>query len=153
LFDARRYDEAIAQLKRAIELKPDSQSAFSWIVRAYEMKGDQAGAFDWFIKWRELKHTDLVEEYREAHTAGGWLAVKRKLLDNVKHGKDYPDMGAYEIAWNLLVIGETNEAFSYLNKAVEKREWEVTMLNIDPYLDPIRSDPRFTELLKRANIR
>src|SRR5262245_19611723 len=90
LFYARRYDEAIVQLKRAIELKPDSHSAFSWIVRAHEMKGDQAGAFEWFIRWRELKHTDLVEEYREAYAAGGWLAVKRKFLDNVKHGKDYP---------------------------------------------------------------
>jgi hypothetical protein len=119
----------------------------------HEMKGDQAGAFDWFIRWRELKHTDLVEEYRQAYADGGWLAVKRKFLDFVKHGKDYPDMDAYEIAGNLILLGEINEAFSYLNKAVDKREWEVTMLNIDPFLDPIRSDPRFTELLKRANFR
>jgi tetratricopeptide (TPR) repeat protein len=153
LFYARRYDEAIAQLKRAIELKPDSHSAFSWIVRAHEMKGDQAGAFDWFIRWRELKHTELVEEYRQAYAAGGWLAVKRKLLDFVKVGKDYPDMDAYEIAGNLILLGETNEAFAYFNKAVDKREWEVTMLNIDPFLDTVRDDPRFTELLKRANFR
>jgi len=153
LFYARRYDEAIMQLKRAIELKPDSHSAFSWIVRAHEMKGDQAGAFDWFIRWRELKHTDLVEEYRQAYAAGGWLAVKRKFLDNVKHRKDYPGMDAYEIAWNLLMLGETTEAFSYLNKAVDKREWEVVMLNIDPYLDGLRDDPRFMELVKKANFR
>jgi serine/threonine protein kinase len=153
LFSARRYDEAIVQLKRAIELKPDSHSAFSWIVRAHEMKGDQAGAFDWFIRWRELKHTDLVEEYRQAYAAGGWLAVKRKFLDFVKHGKDYPEMGAYEIAGNLILLGETTQAFVYLNKAVEKREWEVTMLNMDPLLDGVRGDPRFTELLKRAKFK
>jgi len=153
LFYARRYDDAIVQLKRAIELKPDSHSAFSWIVRAHEMKGDQAGAWDWFIKWRELKHTDLVEEYRQAYADGDWLAVKRKFLDFVKHGKDYPDMDAYEIAGNLILLGETTEAFSYLNKAVDKREWEVTMLNIDPFLDSVRGDPRFAELLKKANFR
>jgi Tfp pilus assembly protein PilF len=153
LFYARRYDAAIVQLKRAIELQPDSHSAFSWIVRAHEMKGDQAGAFDWFIRWRELKHTDLVEEYRQAYAAGGWLAVKRKLLDFVKHGKDYPEMDAYEIAGNLILLGETTGAFVYLNKAVEKREWEVTMLNMDPFLDGVRGDPRFTELLQRANFR
>ncbi len=153
LFYARRYDEAIVQLKRAIELKPDSHSAFSWIVRAHEMKGDQAGAWDWFIKWRELKHPDLVEEYRQAYADGGWLAVKRKFLDFVKHGKDYPDMDAYEIAGNLILLGETTEAFSYLNKAVDKREWEVTMLNIDPFLDSVRGDARFAELVKKANFK
>jgi serine/threonine protein kinase len=153
LYYARRYDEAIAQLKRAIELRPDSQSAFSWIERVYQMKGDQAGAFEWFIRERELRVPDLAQEYRQAYATDGWLAVKRKLLDNVKHGKDYPGMSAYEIAWDLLVLGETNEAFSYLNKAVDKHEWLVMTLNIDPYLDPIRSDPRFTELVKRANFR
>ncbi len=153
LFYARRYDEAIVQLKRAIELKADSQSGYSWIVRAHEMKGDQAGAFDWFIRWRELKHPDLVQPYRQAYVAGGWLAVKRKLLDFVQHGEDYPDMDAYEIAGNLIMLGETTEAFSYLNKAVDKREWEVSQLNVDPFLDSVRSDPRFAELVKRVDFR
>ena len=62
-------------------------------------------------------------------------------------------MDAYEIAGNLILLGETTEAFVYLNKAVEKREWEVTMLNMDPFLDGVRGDPRFTELLQRANFR
>ncbi len=153
LYSARRYDEAIVQLKRAIEIRPDSHAGFSWIVRAHEMKGDQAGARDWFIRWRESNHPDLVEEYRKAYAAGGWLAVKRKFLDFVKDGKDYPDMHAYEIAGNLILLGETTEAFSYLNRAVEKHEWEIGMLNIDPFLDSVRNDPRFAELLKKADFR
>jgi serine/threonine protein kinase len=153
LYYGRRYDEAIVQLKRAIELKRDFHSAWSWIVRAHEMKGDQAGAFDWFIGWREFKKFEKTEEYRQAYEADGWMGVKRKFLDFVKSGKDYPGMHKYEIAGNLAQLGETSEAFSYLNKAIDEREWEVAMLNIDPYLDGLRGDPRFKELVKRANFR
>ena len=153
LYYARRYDEAILQLKRAIELKRDFHSAWSWIVRAYEMKGDQAGAFSWFINWRDFKKFEGTEEYRRIYETNGWMGVKRKFLDFVKSGKDYPDMSNYEIAGNLIQLGETDAAFQYLNKSIDKREWEVTMLNIDPYLDGVRGDPRFTELVKRANFR
>ena len=153
LYCGRRYDEAILQLKRAIELKRDFHSAWSWIVRAHEMKGDQAGAFNWFIEWREFKKFEGTEEYRQAYEAGGWMEVKRKFLAFVKSGKDYPGMSNYEFAENLGQLGETDEAFSLLNKAIDKHEWEVTMLNIDPYLDVLRGDPRFKELVKRANFR
>lgn len=153
LYYARRYDEAIVQLKRAIELKRDFHSAWSWIVRAHEMKGDQAGAFNWFIEWREFKKFEGTGEYRQAYEADGWMGVKRKFLDFVKSGKDYPGMSNYEIAGNLAQLGETDEAFSYLDKSIDKREWEVTMLNIDPYLDGLRGDRRFNELVKRANFR
>jgi hypothetical protein len=81
------------------------------------------------------------------------MGVKRKFLDFVKSGKDYPGMSNYEFAENLGQLGETDEAFSYLNKAIDKHEWEVTMLNIDPFLDGLRGDPRFKELVKRANFK
>lgn len=153
LFYGRRYDEAVIQLQRAIELKRDFPSAWSWIVRACEMRGDTAGAYDWFIKWHEFKNNENTESYRQAYETGGWTSVKRKLVELVKLGKDYPEMSHYEIAWNLLLLGETAEAFSHLNKSVDKHEWEVTMLNIDPFLDGVRDDPRFTALLKKANFR
>jgi serine/threonine protein kinase len=153
LYYGRRYDEAIVQLKRAIELKRDFHSAWSWIVRAHEMKGDQAGAFNWFIEWREFKKFEGTEEYRQAYEADGWMGVKRKFLDFVRLGKDYPGMDKYEIAGNLAQLGETDEAFLYLNKSMDKREWEIVTLNIDPYLDGLRGDPRFRELVKRANFK
>ena len=153
LYFARRYDEAIVQLKRAIELKRDFHSAWSWIVRAHEMKGDQAGACEWFIGWRDFKKIEQAEEYRRIYEADGWLGVKRKFLEFVSAGKDYPGMSNYEIAGNLVQLGETDEAFIYLNKAIDKREWEIPYLKIDPYLDNVRGDSRYKELVKRANFR
>lgn len=152
LFYSRRYDDAIVQLKRAIELRQDFQSAWSWITRAYEMKGDTAAAFDWFIRWHEFKKHEKTEDYRTAYETEGWTGVRRKIVEFIKLNKGNPGMHDYELAGHLALLGETDEAFSYLNKAIDKREWEVAMLNIDPFFDGLRGDPRFTELVKRAGL-
>ena len=153
LYLSRRYDEAIIEFKRTTELRANSRSPDSWIIRAHEMKGDQAGAYYWFIRWYEALMSNYTDEYRKAYETGGWPRLRRKLVEVVKLKKDYFGMYDYELAGHLILLGETTEAFSYLTQAVEKREWGVVMLNIDPVLDGVRGDPRFAELVKRANFR
>lgn len=50
-------------------------------------------------------------------------------------------------------LGEKDQAFEYLNKAIEKREWWIVMLNVDPPLDPLRDDPRFAEIVRRVGLK
>jgi hypothetical protein len=50
------------------------------------------------------------------------------------------------------LLGEKDQAFEYLNKAVEEHEWAVIMLNVEPTLDSLRSDPRFAELVRRVGL-
>jgi hypothetical protein len=51
------------------------------------------------------------------------------------------------------LVGEKERVFEYLNKAVEKRQWQVAMLNVDPQLDPLRDDPRVPELVRRVGLK
>ena len=51
------------------------------------------------------------------------------------------------------MLGEKDQAFEYLNKAVERREWRIIMLNVDPPLDPLRDDPRFAEIVRRVGLK
>jgi eukaryotic-like serine/threonine-protein kinase len=150
LYYSRRYDEAIVQLKRTIELKVELESAWSWLRRAYEMKGDDAGAFDSFIKSR--KNPERIEAFRKAYETAGYQAVERKFLEFSKLDEQ-PGSNFYEMAIVSLRVGEREQAFAYLNKAVETRQWEVASLNIDPQLDNLRADPRFTELVKRVGLK
>ena len=49
-------------------------------------------------------------------------------------------------------LGEKDPAFSFLNKAVQDRAGLLVYINVDPFFDPLRSDPRFAEILRRVHI-
>jgi hypothetical protein len=50
-------------------------------------------------------------------------------------------------------LGDKDQAFSWLEKAVEDRSEWLCQFRVDPALDPLRSDPRFDALLRRVNVR
>ena len=68
---ARRYDEAIVQLERVLELDENFNTAYGWLSLAYEMKGDYAGAFEWFIKDQKRSNPEYVEPLQKAYETGG----------------------------------------------------------------------------------
>jgi len=47
-------------------------------------------------------------------------------------------------------LGEKNQAFAMLNEAFETKDQHVAWMKVDPFMDPLRDDPRFQDLLKRA---
>ncbi len=49
-------------------------------------------------------------------------------------------------------LGEKDKAFAELNKSYENREYFMILLKVDPRLDPLRSDPRFQDLLRRVGL-
>jgi hypothetical protein len=49
-------------------------------------------------------------------------------------------------------LGEKDKAFAALNKSYENREVLIAGLKVDPRLDPLRSDPRFAELMRKVGI-
>ena len=150
LYYARRYDEAIAQLERVIELDEGFRSAWGWLWVAYELKGDYAAAYRTFINWQKLSDPDQVEIYLKAYETEGWQAVRRKFVEVEKLDEHKPNANFMSIARQYALLGEKEEAFEYLNKMVEKRHWRMVMLNIDPCYDSLRDDPRYGQILKRA---
>lgn len=145
LYYWRRYDEAIVQLTRGIDLKPDTGSL--WLSRSYEMKGDYGAAFEAFVKTQ--KDPQRLEAYRTAFETAGWLGVQRKFLEFSKLDEQKGERANnYQIAIAFARLGEKQQAFAYLNKLVEERSWQIPFFNVDPQLDPLRGDPRFNELLR-----
>ena len=142
----RRYDEAIVQLTRGLELKGGELGAI-WLSRAYEMKGDYPSAFEAFMKTQ--KDSQRLEAYRTAYRTTGWQGVQRKFLEfSLLDEQKGERANNYQIAIAFVRLGEKEQAFACLNKLVEERSWQVPLFNVDPQLDPLRGDPRFTELLR-----
>jgi DNA-binding winged helix-turn-helix (wHTH) protein/tetratricopeptide (TPR) repeat protein len=154
LYYTRRYDEAISQLKRVIELDENFVTAYGWLWRACELKGDTGAAYDSFIKRERKVNSEKAEIFQKAYETGGWQAVKRKHLEINKPDAIKPRANVYfEMAGNAAFLGEKDHAFEFLGKAVEQRDWQIIMLNVEPMFDPLRDDPRFDELVRRAGLK
>jgi len=147
LYYARRYDEAITQYKQAIDLDEHFIQPHGWLVRAYEIKGDYAAAYQSFIKREERSpRKDRLESYKKAYETAGWMGVRRSLSES-------SEVNIFDLARLHALQGEKDAAFEYLNKAVEKREWHIITLIVEPAFDNLRDDPRFDELVRRVGLK
>ena len=59
---------------------------------------------------------------------------------------------AYDIAVLCAGLGEKDEVFRWLNAAYEERDYQIESLRTDFRLDPVRSDPRFAELVRKVGL-
>jgi len=153
LYLARRYDEAITQLKHVIEVNNDAWAAYGWLWTTYEMKGDNAGAYEWFIKLLKRTNPERIELFQKAYETAGWQGVRLKNLELLKQDEKKPAGNYYRLARQCVLIGDKEQAFEYLNKAVEKRHGQMGMLNVEPAFDNLRDDPRFDELVRRVGLK
>jgi tetratricopeptide (TPR) repeat protein len=145
LYLARRYDEAISQSARSLELNRDLGGI--WLSRAYEMKGDYSAAFEAFLKTQ--KDSQRIEAFRTAYNMGGWQEAQRKFIEFSKLDEQQGKViNRYKMAITFAQLGEKEQALVYLNKLVAERSWQIPMLLVDPQVDPLRGDPRFEKLLK-----
>jgi hypothetical protein len=120
---------------------------YAGLSRVYEIKGDYASAYQFFLKREERSpRKDRLEIYQKAYETAGWLGVRRELAESL-------EFNFFDLARLYALRGEKDAAFEYLNKSVEKREWMIVTLNVEPALDNLRDDPRFDELLGRVGLK
>ncbi|HEY2919514.1 MAG TPA: tetratricopeptide repeat protein [Candidatus Binatia bacterium] len=146
---SRRYDEAIAHLKKTLELDENFGPTHSLLSMTYQLKGDYAASVEELAKALEI-HGDYKSAAlaRESLAKGGWEGFLRYITgDSRPAGAPFP---FYAVATFHAALGEKEKAFAALNKSYENREFLLTLLKVDPRLDPLRGDPRFQELLRKV---
>jgi DNA-binding winged helix-turn-helix (wHTH) protein/tetratricopeptide (TPR) repeat protein len=151
LYYARRYDESVVQFERLTDLEPNAFS--NWMQFAYQMKGDEAKAYEIFMKIQKRRKSDYLEIYQKTYETTGWQGVRRKMIEFAKLDENELGGGAFNVAKECAWLGEKDQAFEFLNKAVEKRRWLMYTLNVEPAFDSLRDDARFDELLKRVGLK
>jgi len=153
LYLARRYDEAILQFKRVIEVDENFVTTYGWLWLACEMKGDDARAYEWFMRFQKQRNSEHIELFQNIYKTSGWRAVRQKQLEIEKLNEQKPSANLYAMARQCAKLGEKEQAFEYLNKATEKRQGQMVMLNVEPSFDILRDDPRFDELVRRVGLK
>jgi serine/threonine protein kinase/tetratricopeptide (TPR) repeat protein len=148
LYYARRYDQAIDELRGTLELDPKAGAAHLYLGLAYEAKGMSREAIAELTEAQALLH--WTRSLSIAHVlAGHGHRVEAEAI--VKDSDDGEGNWVF-IAEVYAALGNADAAFDYLEKAYRSRNFFLAFLDVDPNLDPIRSDPRFAALRKRIGL-
>ena len=154
LFYSGRYDEGIAHLKKTLDLHPDFPNAHTYLGAIYEVKGMYEEAIAEYEK-KLASFTDDPEALAylaHAFAMSGRTTEALDLRDRLERlssqGLIYSS--SYYLAIISMGLNDFDEAFSRLWQAYSDREESLALLRVEPRLDPVRSDPRFHELLSRV---
>jgi tetratricopeptide (TPR) repeat protein len=162
LFYARRYDEAIAQFWKTLEVEPGSPPVYFWLVRSYEMAGMHDRAIEVLFERLALPGAksdggalaaDEVDSLREIYRVEGWEAFWRRRLEMIKDAAANQYVEPYRLTEIYMRLGDYDAAFASLETAFRQRSSWIATIDIDPLLDPLRDDPRLTDLARRAGLR
>ena len=96
-------------------------------------------------------HPYALGHMGNAYARAGRLIDAQDAIRKLKVRARKDGVGTYEVALVYAGLGEGDEAFAWLERAYQVRDKGLTFLKIDPCLDPLRSDPRFKNLLSRMN--
>ncbi len=153
LYFARRYDDAITQLQRVIEMDSSRPVAYSLLWRSYHQKGDYSRAYESFMKLQQLIRTndEVLKNYETSYAKSGWQGVLLRYIEIVK-ANDAKGSYAYFISVLSALSGQREQSLRYLNDAVKNRSLDISSIEGDPGLDLLRDDPRFAELVRRVEI-
>jgi serine/threonine-protein kinase len=137
LYRMRRYDTAIAHLRQTTYLYPRFAPAHDWLGRTYLFKG---------------MHAEAIAEMESAAGLTGRREQALRLRAELEErsGRQYVSPSA--LARMYTGLGEKDQAFVWLNKAVEAHDPNFTFSVFDPLWDPLRSDPRFTRAVRRMRL-
>jgi tetratricopeptide (TPR) repeat protein len=155
---ARDYDAAIAQAKRALELDPTWGFAYGALGAAYESRGDYDAALDTYLAATEKRvPDDLQNEQNEVDL------IRRKLRSEGAKGywkatletsRRRPENERIHLltAICLAQLGDHQAAIDELEKAVATDESGYGTMKVEPLLDPLKSEPRYQALLARIGL-
>ncbi len=151
---SRRYDQAIEQFRHTLAMDPTFEPARFNLSRSYAATQMYPEAIAELRAGIESagENPRLVAGLAFACAASGKRAEAQKILNELlersKRGYVHPNL----IAVVYIGLGDKDLAFQWLDKAVEERGESVSWLKTDPLYDPLRSDRRFGDLLRRLNL-
>jgi tetratricopeptide (TPR) repeat protein len=153
LHKAGRVDEAIEQFRKTIEMDQSYAQAHVWLGQVYDTKQMYEAAISEFkeaiVLYRGAPSATAALGYGYA-VAGRKDEARRCLRELQELGKERY-VSSYDVAVILTGLGENDQALVRLGEAYERRDgWLAFWFKVDPRLDPLRSDPRFQDLLRRV---
>jgi tetratricopeptide (TPR) repeat protein len=151
-FYARQYDQALEHFQKALELEPHFANPYLGLGSAYTHKGMYAEAIAALQKAVDLTGGGqrAVGTLGYAYGMSGQREEALQALHTLQASATQAPVDPTYFALVYMGLGEQEHAIEWLQKATEERAgaWRLTFLKVNPQFDPLRSDPRFVEMLK-----
>lgn len=146
---AHRYQEAVEECRRALEIDGNFALAFSVLAQAQLHLQQYPQGIETAKKFVELsKGTGFARlELAYAYAIAGDKTNSEQIVNEVTTGPG--PFSPYDMATICAVGGDHVAAFGWLEKAIEQRSVDVVWIRVDPRLDPIRDKPGFQEIVAR----
>ena len=144
---SRQYDRAIEQFQKIIEMDPNFAPAHNRLERAYLVKGMYEEAF---VELKKANGGGAQLGY--AYAVAGKKAEAQKILDELQQLAKQQYVKPLSFALIYMGLGDKDQAFRWLEKTYEEHPTTLDHIKVDPEFDSLRSDPRFTDLLRRMKL-
>jgi TolB-like protein/Flp pilus assembly protein TadD len=153
-FQSRHYEEAIRELQSALAVHPNNASIYWFLGIALIANGQSHEAIQVLEKGVVLSERSpgIIGVLVRAYARAGRRTEALHLVDELKRRqrKGYIPAAAFVNAY--LGLGENEQALSWLEHAYQEQSTMLQFLKVHPFFDPLRSDPRFKDLLHRVGL-
>jgi len=151
---AHDYDNATAQLLKTLDLDSSYGLAHWYLGLAYEQKLMYPEAIAQLKRADGLlgRHLAVEGDLAHAYAVSNNEAEARKVLDDLSRLSRQRYVSPFEIALIHFGLGRKDEGFDWLDRAYRERADLLVYLKDDPRLDPVHTDPRFRDLLRRVGL-
>ena len=151
---AGREIEAIEQVQKTLEMDPNFAPAHTQLGWIYLRQGKNEEAIAEFQKAVALSGSDPDEsvDLGYAYAVAGKRDEAKKIVGTLKRKRERSFVSPAGVGIILGALGDRDEAFAWLEKAYELRDPQLTYLKVGPKFAPIRSDPRYHDLLRRMGL-
>ena len=152
----RRYDEAIALCKKVANENPTFAAVHLCLAYAYWGKRMYPQVIEERKVYGQLSsdrsQSDFASAMEQGFRAAGWKGALTKGIEIRQAQRKLGYSSPYQIATFYADLGDKDQAFKWLNTAYQERDPDLLGLKIDFPLDPLRSDPRFAELVRKVGL-
>jgi tetratricopeptide (TPR) repeat protein len=154
LYFARQNDDAIAQYEKTINLEPRFVDTYLYLGQAYEQKKVYAQAIATYQRGitQAERHPFLIAALGHAYALSGERDKANQALAELREMSKRSYISPYLFAIVNAGLGDKDQTFAWLDKAVQDRSFFLIWLKVEPLFDPLRSDPRFQDLLLRVGL-
>ena len=153
-FHARRYDEAIQELRSVLAVQPDDARTLENLGFSLIAKGQPEEAIPLLEKALAITHRTpaIIGVLVRAYAHAGQRANALRLLGELKKRNHlgYVPTAAFVNAY--LGLDDREQAFAWLERAYQEHSYILQLIKVHPYFDPLRGDPRFKELVRRVGL-
>ncbi len=155
-FLTKQYDKTIERSKKIIAAEPRYPIGYIFLLVGYREKGMEAEEVETYMKVAETFYGNSeaeIEELRNAYKQGGLRGLCLKRIEQMERASDSNVYLAWDYIGFYIRIGDKENALKWLEKSYQNRDRWITSLKYDPIYDPLRSDPRFQDVVRRIGLK